>query len=78
MTTDRIAWAGTTADMYDLHLFGPERTAQCDPTIRTYSRSTPNDQYREPYMTLRTRTQIEAGGFADMYTFCPACTTKES
>ena len=77
-TIATIGWAGTTTDRYDLHLFGPERTAQCNPTIRTHSRSTPDDTTREPYATLRTRAQIKATGFADMYTFCPACTAKES
>lgn len=78
MTTAATGWAGTTDDMFDLHQFGPERTAQCNPAIRTHSRSTPDDATREPYATLRTRAQIEATGLADMYTFCPTCTTTES
>ncbi|MYU24664.1 hypothetical protein [Streptomyces sp. SID8352] len=68
-------WAGTTEDMYDLHRFGPDRRAACDPAIRTYSRITDRDAYREPYMTLRTRAEIQSSWAAHMYRFCPSCTT---
>lgn len=53
-------WAGTTEDM-------------CNPTIRTYSRTTDHDHAREPYMTLRTRAEIEGRWSAYMYRFCPTC-----
>ncbi|MCX4750971.1 hypothetical protein OG455_41555 [Kitasatospora sp. NBC_01287] len=66
-------WAGTTEDMFDLHRFTHDKTALCNPTIRTYSSRTPHDQFREPYMTLRSRAQIEATGFGHRYTFCLAC-----
>ncbi|MFJ4902904.1 hypothetical protein [Streptomyces sp. NPDC088727] len=67
-------WAGTTEDMYDLHRFGPKQVARCDPAIRTYSRITGHDEFREPYMTLRSRAQIEAHWAAHRYRFCAACT----
>lgn len=66
-------WAGSTEDMWDLHRFGADKQALCDPNIRTYSSHGPDDQYREPYMTLRSRGQIEATGFGYMYCFCPTC-----
>ncbi|MGV9352260.1 hypothetical protein [Streptomyces misionensis] len=68
-------WAGTTEDMYDLHRFGPDQRARCNPAIRTHSRTTDHDHVREPYMTLRTRAEIEAHWAAYMYRFCPACVT---
>lgn len=68
-------WAGTTGDMYDLHRFGADKRAACDPAIRTYSSRRPDDRFREPYMTLRSRDQIDATGFGHMYRFCPACAT---
>ncbi|MEV7511773.1 hypothetical protein AB0O57_27845 [Streptomyces sp. NPDC091201] len=67
------AWAGTTVDMYDLHRFPADRQAVCNPDIRTYSTTTAHDATREPYMTLRTRAQIEAGGFGHLYRFCSSC-----
>lgn len=70
-------WAGTTEDEYDLHRFPANKQALCDQTIRTYSMTTDHDEFREPYMTLRTRAQIEAKGFGYMYRFCPDC-SKES
>ncbi|MFI0742823.1 hypothetical protein ACH4PU_32780 [Streptomyces sp. NPDC021100] len=66
-------WAGTTKDSYDLHRFGADRQARCDPSILTYSSITPRDAFREPYMTLRTRAEIEATGFAHLYRFCTTC-----
>ncbi|MEU1088951.1 hypothetical protein ABZ401_19310 [Streptomyces sp. NPDC005892] len=71
--TDQREWAGTTTDMYDLHRFGPERRALCNLTIRTYSSITDRDEYREPYMTLRTRAQIEGHWAVYKYRFCPEC-----
>jgi hypothetical protein len=70
-------WAGTTEDMYDFHRFPADKRAACNPAIRTYSSTQPDDAFRQPYMTLRTRTQIEANGFGHMYRFCPDC-SKES
>lgn len=66
-------WAGTTADEYDVHRFPADRRALCNPAVRTYSSTQPDDATREPYMTLRTRSQIEAGEFASRYRFCPDC-----
>ncbi|MFD7861477.1 hypothetical protein [Streptomyces sp. NPDC059783] len=71
---DAREWAGTTDDMYDLHRFDASRQAFCDPAIRTCSRITDHDELREPYMTLRSRAQIEAHWAAYMYRFCAACT----
>ncbi|MFJ8763123.1 hypothetical protein [Streptomyces cyaneofuscatus] len=67
-------WAGTTEDMYDLHRFTRDQQARCNPTIRTYSRITDRDEFREPYMTLRSRAQIDGHWAAYMYRFCAACT----
>ena len=66
-------WAGTTEDMYDLHRFPADKRALCTPAIRTYSSTQPDDAFRQPYMTLRTREAIEATAFAHFYRFCPAC-----
>ncbi len=66
-------WAGTTADRHDLHRFTADRTALCNPAVRTHSRTTPDDRHREPYSTLRTRAQIEATGFGHLHRFCPDC-----
>ncbi|MGW0673152.1 hypothetical protein [Streptomyces sp. NPDC002746] len=78
MTRSVREWAGTTEDMYDLHRFSEDRKARCNPTIRTHSRITDHDEIREPYMTLRTRTEIESTGFANgpyhLYRFCSDCT----
>ncbi|WP_282797873.1 hypothetical protein [Streptomyces sp. CC224B] len=72
-------WAGTTQDAYDLHRFTSDRRARCNTSIRTYSRITDHDHVRWPYMTLRTRAEIEGLWAAYMYTFCPACAgSKES
>lgn len=68
-------WAGTTIDEFDVHRFPADKRALCNPAIRTYSMTTDHDESREPYMTLRTRTQIEANGFGHLYRFCPACLT---
>ncbi|WP_154080481.1 hypothetical protein [Streptomyces mobaraensis] len=70
---DEREWAGTTEDRYALHRFGADQQARCDPSIRTYSAGTPRDAFREPYMTLRARADIEAEGFAHLYQFCPTC-----
>jgi hypothetical protein len=69
-------WAGTTEDRYDLHRFGTDRSARCNPNIRTYSRTTSQDATREPYATLRTRAEIIATGFP-AYKFCTACDTRK-
>ncbi|MFE1781258.1 hypothetical protein ACFW9F_01355 [Streptomyces sp. NPDC059506] len=74
---DTKEWAGTTEDRHDLHRFGTDQYAKCDPSIRTYSRTTPHDAYRELYMTLRTRAEIEGDPFARMYRFCPICTASQ-
>ncbi|MFB6665982.1 hypothetical protein [Streptomyces parvus] len=74
MTADAREWAGTTEDMYDLHRFNEDQQARCNPTIRTYSRITDRDEFREPYMTLRTRAQIEGHWAAYKYRFCLSCT----
>ncbi|MFE2407044.1 hypothetical protein ACFXDE_01735 [Kitasatospora sp. NPDC059408] len=66
-------WAGTTTDRHDLHRWTPERTALCNPAIRTHSRTTPHDHHREPYATLRTLGAIQADGFAHLYRVCPDC-----
>ncbi|MFE5675481.1 hypothetical protein ACFQ7B_04980 [Streptomyces erythrochromogenes] len=66
-------WAGTTTDEYDLHRFPANKQALCDPAIRTYSSTQPDDVFRQPYMTLRTRTTIQATPFAHFYRFCPNC-----
>ncbi|MET9760075.1 hypothetical protein ABZ016_13630 [Streptomyces sp. NPDC006372] len=76
-TSDAKEWAGTTEDTHDLHRFGPDQRARCNRSIRTYSRITDRDAYREPYMTLRTRAEIEEHWAAYMYRFCPACTTEK-
>ncbi|WP_405506357.1 hypothetical protein OG323_06115 [Streptomyces cyaneofuscatus] len=75
MTADAREWAGTTEDMYDLHRFNDDQQAACNPAIRTYSRITDRDEFREPYMTLRTRSQIEGHWAAYKYRFCAACAT---
>lgn len=66
-------WAGTTEDMYDLHRFPADKQALCNPAIRTYSSTRPDDEFRQPYMTMRTREAIEATPFAHFYRFCPHC-----
>jgi hypothetical protein len=68
-------WAGTTEDMYDLHRFPADKQALCNPTIRTHSSTQPDDKFREPYMTLRTRREIEEGSFPELYRFCSDCST---
>ncbi|WP_030757283.1 hypothetical protein [Streptomyces sp. NRRL F-5135] len=73
-TEDVREWAGTVDDAYDLHRFGPDQRARCNPNIRTHSRITDRDEFREPYMTLRTRAEIEAHWAAPRYHFCPDCT----
>ncbi|TXS34760.1 hypothetical protein [Streptomyces sp. OR43] len=67
-------WAGTTEDMHDLHRFGPNQQARCDPAIRTHSRITDRDEFREPHMTLRSRAQIAGHWAAHRYRFCVSCT----
>ncbi|MFI1377677.1 hypothetical protein ACH4UY_37565 [Streptomyces longwoodensis] len=78
MTSEAKEWAGTTEDIHDLHRFGPGRTARCNPSIRTHSRTTDHDTTREPYATLRTPAEIVATGFTAgrhaLYRFCPDCT----
>ncbi|MFK0154222.1 hypothetical protein ACIQVK_19380 [Streptomyces sp. NPDC090493] len=76
-TSDVKEWAGTTEDMHDLHRFGTDRRAQCNPKIRTHSSTTDHDVYRQPYMTLRTRAEIEDHWAASMYRFCRGCTTPD-
>ena len=80
VTADDIPadWAGTTEDTWNLHRFTADKTARCDPAIRTHSSRRPDDPFREPYMTLRSRAQIEITGFGDMYRFCPACETADT
>ncbi|MFD3970187.1 hypothetical protein [Streptomyces cyaneofuscatus] len=73
MTADARAWAGTTEDTYDLHRFNENRQAGCHPRIRTHSRITERDESCEPYMTLRTRAQIEGHWAADKFRFCAVC-----
>ncbi|MEU9409874.1 hypothetical protein AB0E08_29875 [Streptomyces sp. NPDC048281] len=77
-TVDAKEWAGTTEDMYDLHRFKPDRRARCNAEVRTYSRTTGHDAYRDPYMTLRTRAQIAATGFGWLYHFCEGCMIADS
>jgi hypothetical protein len=81
MTDEVREWAGTIEDGHDLHRFGPDQTARCNQTIHTHSRVTDHDETREPYATLRTRSEIIASGFADgrynLYRFCPDCTATE-
>ncbi|MET9051235.1 hypothetical protein ABZW50_08785 [Streptomyces bacillaris] len=78
LVDDVREWAGTTEDMNDLHRFTKDQHARCNPAIRTHSRITDRDEFREPYMTLRTRAEIERTGFANgpyhLYRFCAACT----
>ncbi|MEI5032409.1 hypothetical protein RB201_04210 [Streptomyces sp. S1A(2023)] len=76
MTADAREWAGTTEDRYDLHRFNENQQAHCNPAIRT-SRITDHDETREPYMTLRTRAQIEGHWAASMYRLCADCNTTE-
>jgi hypothetical protein len=79
-TPSPAEWAGTRDDMHNLHRFGTDQRARCNPEIRTHSYTTTpeRDRTREPHARLRTREEIEAGPFAGLYRFCPACAKETS
>jgi hypothetical protein len=61
-------WACTSTGRVE-HRFGKDGRALCNRRYRAYDRPVS----REDQRTRRTRSEIENGPYADLYTFCPAC-----
>ncbi|MEV4972017.1 hypothetical protein [Streptomyces scopuliridis] len=76
---DAQEWGTASASML-LHKFqgegpavqGADYRAKCRKNIRWYAR--PLSQTEGP--RLRSRTEIESSGYANLYTFCPKCKEK--
>jgi hypothetical protein len=61
-------WASTSTGKVE-HRFGEDGRARCNRRYRAYDRPVSQGDQR----TRRTRSEIESGPYADLYTFCPAC-----
>lgn len=64
-------WASTRTGNVE-HRFDDEGRALCNRRLRAYDRPVSQTDRR----VRRTRSEIEAGEFADLYTFCSRCGTK--
>lgn len=61
-------WACTASGNVE-HRFGADGRALCNRRYRAYDRPVSDTDPR----TRRTRSEIENGPYADLYTFCPTC-----
>jgi plasmid stabilization system protein ParE len=65
-------WCGTHSNPSHLHRFGSELRAVCNSRIRSRGAGRRNGVL-VGQEDLRTRSEIEGGKYAELYSFCPKC-----
>ncbi len=65
-------WRGTHSNFSHLHRFNASRRARCNPRFHP-SYCADNDKPNE----FLTKSEVQAGEYADLYSFCPRCDTKD-